>query len=81
MSIAVESREVHRRATKQAALDHLVERLSGQFPELARDDILRALHGQYAEYENSRVRDFVPVPVERAARRQLGTTRAPRHRA
>jgi hypothetical protein len=82
MSIAVNGREIqHHRASEQAALDRLVERLIGQFPELSRDEIVRTVHGQYAEYANSRVRDFVPVLVERRARRELTETPTARHRA
>ena len=59
------------RPAEQAALNGVIERLAGQFPELPREQIVRAVHGQYGEYTASPVRDFVPVLVERGARRRL----------
>jgi hypothetical protein len=81
MSAAIHHSDPPVRTSEEAALDRLVERLAGQFPELSQDEIVRAVRGQYAEYEHSRVRDFVPVLVERAARRELGASPVPRHRA
>jgi hypothetical protein len=81
MSSAVQDRPTRQRAAEEVAISHLVERLRQQFPELTEDEIVRAVHGRYAEYEDSRVRDFVPVLVERAARRELALQPAPRHRA
>lgn len=78
MSHAVQDREARTRTAERAALDRLIERLVQQFPELSREEITRAVHGRYADFDDSRVRDFVPVLVERAARRDLGW---PRHRA
>lgn len=88
MSNAVQDRHTDRhtdgqmrsRSSEQAALTGLVERLTQQFSELSREEIERAVHGRYALFEGSRVRDFVPVLVERAARRDLGGAGAPRHR-
>jgi hypothetical protein len=77
----VQDRPARNRVAEQNALHSLVERLSQQFPELSQDAIVRAVHGRYADYEHSRVRDFVPVLVERAARRELGQRPSPRHRA
>ncbi len=68
------------RAAEEAALGRLVERLTERFPELAEEEIVRTVYGQYAEYEDSRVRDFVPVLVERAARQDLAAV-VPRYRA
>lgn len=39
-------------------LDGIVERLIRQVPELGRDKIKRAVHG---EYDGNKVRDFVPI--------------------
>jgi hypothetical protein len=56
---------------EQAAIRQVVARLTQQFPELSADDIDRAVHGQYDKFNGSPIRDFVPVLVERATRRQL----------
>ena len=50
------------------------------FPEVDPQIVARAVRGQYAEFADSTVRDFVPVLVERRARAQLGGA-PPRHRA
>ena len=44
---------------------------SGQFPELPPDEIERTVRVKYESFADSPIRDFVPVLVERAARRQL----------
>jgi hypothetical protein len=44
--------------------------LMQQFPELPAAEIEQAVHGQYGSFQHSPVRDFVPVLVERATRRQ-----------
>jgi hypothetical protein len=56
---------------EQAAIQDLIYRLSRQFPEMDRAEIDRAVRGEYAGYEHSKVRDFVPVLVERSVRSEL----------
>ena len=53
------------------AMQHVVGRLGGQFPELPPDEIERTVRVKYESFADSPIRDFVPVLVERAARRQL----------
>jgi hypothetical protein len=65
-----------RNGPEQAAIRHVVARLTRQFPELSADDIDRAVYGQYDRFDGSPVRDFVPVLVERATRRQLSQDHA-----
>jgi hypothetical protein len=81
MSSAIQDRPVRQPTAEETALQRLVDRLVQQFPELPPEEIVRAVHGRYAEHEHSRVRDFVPVLVERAARRELSAQPAPRYRA
>lgn len=53
-----------------------------QFLQLAAEQIQRAVCGEYEGYETSKIRDFVPILVERAARRELQRSAAtPRYRA
>lgn len=60
-----------RNSPEEAAIRQVVARLTQQFPELSADDIDRAVNGQYDRFSSSPIRDFVPVLVERATRRQL----------
>jgi hypothetical protein len=67
------------RTSEQDALRHVAARLAQQFPELSSEEIDQAVTGHYAAFEHSPIRDFVPMLVERASRRQL-TEQHPRHR-
>jgi hypothetical protein len=69
-----------RARAERAALDGIVQRLAQQFPELGRDEISNAVRGEYDGFQGSKIRDFVPILVERSARADLTHT-APRHRA
>jgi hypothetical protein len=60
-----------RSGAEQAAIRQVAARLAQQFPELSADEIDRAVHGQYDRFSDSPIRDFVPVLVERATRREL----------
>jgi hypothetical protein len=51
-----------------AAIERLIERLSRRFPDLARDEIVRA---KYAQFAGSRIRTFIPTLVERSVRADL----------
>jgi hypothetical protein len=42
------------------------------FPELSEEDVHRAVHGKYSDFEQSPIRDYVPVLVENVARNELG---------
>lgn len=74
MSNAVQARQRQVRQNEEAALRRVTERLAQQFPELDEEQISRAVHGRYDDYEGSRVREFIPVLVERGARDQLRAT-------
>lgn len=79
MSVATKSPSARLRA-EEAALHQLIRRLVEQFPEVEQDEIVRAVHGRYEQFEDSRIRDFVPVLVERAVRTEI-VAQVPRHRA
>jgi len=63
--------QTERNRAERAALHQIAERMVKQFPELPQDDVVRAIQGRYAEFEGSRIRDFVPVLVERSVRADL----------
>jgi hypothetical protein len=53
------------------AMAEIVERLSRRFPETAPIDIQQVVDGVYATMDGAPVRDFVPVLVEREAKKRL----------
>lgn len=56
---------------EQKALDQIAERMAAQFPDTPADRIVDAIQDRYAEFDGSRIRDFVPVLVERSVRADL----------
>ena len=71
MSQALDHPGTHRARAEQAAMDNLIQRLTGQFPEVPHDKIVNAVRDDYQTYADSKVRDFVPILVERSVRRDL----------
>jgi hypothetical protein len=62
-------------------MNHVVERLAKQFPELQHETISDLVRGKYANFADSTIRDFVPILVERSARDELAHAGPARHRA
>jgi hypothetical protein len=60
-----------RMAREAELLRQVTERLRRQFPELPAQQIDATVHGNYDAFEGSRIRDFIPVLVERATRQEL----------
>ena len=52
-------------------MEKVIDRLSEQFPSLARDHVQQVVDEEFARLEEGRIRDFVPVLVEHAARERL----------
>ncbi|HEY2297068.1 MAG TPA: hypothetical protein VGH43_05030 [Jatrophihabitans sp.] len=62
----------HKRASvEQRALADVVIRLQNAYPDVPPEEIEATVHGRYAHFEGSRVRDFIAVLVERHARQDL----------
>ena len=53
------------------AIDQVIDRLSQRFPSLEREHIADVVQDEHGQLEEGRVRDFVPVLVEKAAKRRL----------
>jgi hypothetical protein len=53
------------------AIGQVVERLQASYPSLEPDAITTVVHRNHAKFDGSRVRDFVPLFVERGSRREL----------
>ncbi|KAA9105047.1 three-helix bundle dimerization domain-containing protein [Microbacterium rhizomatis] len=53
------------------ALEQVVVRLTGRFPDLAVDTVRTTVTEVYASFADAHVRDFLPVLVENEAKKQL----------
>jgi hypothetical protein len=56
---------------ERETLYRTVERLLPRFPDLPAEQVEAAAVGRYRDLQHSRVRDFVPILVERLAREDL----------
>jgi hypothetical protein len=57
--------------SEKALIDEVQRRPAGKFVQLSPDQIAAAVAQVHARFEHSRVRDFVPLLVERRASREL----------
>ena len=69
---SVQDRADHAARAERASIEAVIRRLVDQFPELPPEQIEQRVRGEYDGYEASKVRDFVPVLVERSVRAELG---------
>ena len=67
---------VESESTEAKACAMVVRRLVERFPEVDREAIVEAVSELHREYDGSRVRDFVPILVERGVRDSLLRRRA-----
>jgi hypothetical protein len=58
-------------ADESKALDEIVDRLQERFPDTPRDTVLDAVEQARATLDAAKVRDFVPVLVEKEAKARL----------
>jgi hypothetical protein len=56
---------------ERETLHRIVEPLLARFPELPAEQVEAAVVGRYRDFQHSRVRDFVPILVERRAGEDL----------
>jgi hypothetical protein len=56
-----------------AAISQVTERLHTRFPHLPAERIQDSVHRHYQALANARIRDYIPVLVERATRNELAT--------
>jgi hypothetical protein len=57
-----------------AAIEQLVDRLKLRYPGVSRDAIVTVVHQTHARLDGRPVPDFVPLLVERGAKRELAQT-------
>jgi len=56
---------------EEKALAEIVERLQERFPEASREDVLAAVDYGRTAFKSAKVRDFVPVLIEKEAKARL----------
>jgi hypothetical protein len=71
MTARVPTRTTEQNRKEEAALAYTIDRLRRQFPDLSEEDVRRAVHGKYTDFEQAPIRDFVPILVENVARGEL----------
>jgi flagellar motor switch protein FliM len=71
MSTMTEQTPAERQRAEAKALDKIAERVAAQFPELSTQRIVDSIHVHFSEFDGVRVRDFIPVLVERAVKADL----------
>lgn len=55
----------------EAVITEIVERLEERFPRTSHDAICAAVDAAQAQFSRARVKDFVPLFIEREARARL----------
>jgi hypothetical protein len=58
-------------AGEWAAIEQVVESLKSSYPDVSPDAIVTVVHQNHARFDGRPVRDFVPLFVERGAKREL----------
>ena len=56
---------------ERTAIQQVVERLTASYPNVPQDKVTTVVHHNHARFDGRPVRDFVPLFVERGARREL----------
>jgi len=54
-------------------IEEIIDRLSDKYPTLGRELVTEVVHHHRAALDSAKVRDFLPVLIERAAKDQLKT--------
>jgi len=57
--------------SEQTVIDQLVERLTNRYPAIAQSTVARVVLETHARFQDRPVRDFIPLLVERNAKRAL----------
>jgi hypothetical protein len=58
-------------ASEWSAIEQLVDRLRSTYPDVPGDTVATVVHHNHARFDGRPVRDFVPLFVERGARKDL----------
>jgi hypothetical protein len=57
--------------SEQTIIDQIVARLANRYPVIATSTVAGVVHDVYARFDGRPLRDFVPLLVERHAKREL----------
>lgn len=57
--------------SEQQSIDHITQRLTGAYPTVSPDAVSRLVQEEHARFHDSRIRDYVPLFVERHAKTEL----------
>lgn len=60
-----------REEAEQRSVDEVIDRLAGKYPEVDREEIARIVADEHHAFEGRPVRDFVPVLVEKSAKKRV----------
>jgi hypothetical protein len=60
---------------ERAWIPDLERRLATKYAAFSADHVAAVVHQVYAQFQNSRVRDFIPLLVERRADEELSVSR------
>jgi hypothetical protein len=60
-------------SSEWTAIGQVLERLRASYPTLPPDTVTTVVHHTHARFDGRPVRDYVPLLVERGARRELAT--------
>ena len=52
-------------------IEQVIDRLAIAYPDIPRDDVTQAVANAHDHFQNCTVREFVPLLVERRARKEL----------
>jgi hypothetical protein len=66
-----------REVNEATVIAGVVQRLTTTYAQVPADDVARAVDEALARFEGSRIREFVPLFVERQVRAQLAPTLTP----
>jgi hypothetical protein len=59
--------------SERASVDEVQTRLTSKYPYFSPDEIAATVARVYARFDRSRIRDYVPLLVERRARAELAS--------
>jgi hypothetical protein len=60
-----------RQVTEQTVLADIEQRLVDEFPSVSREVVDGLIRRERTRFQSSRIRDFIPLLIEKHARRQL----------
>ena len=57
--------------SEQTVIEQLVARLTSRYPTISKSTVESVVHDVHARFDGRPLRDYVPLLVERSARREL----------